>query len=180
MADLPDAKLKALLQEAEAIAAITAEVEGSLDEKSRALALRSLTNVLTWAGKHEEAVRLDPGNAAMRMGYGILLSDQGRKEEALRELDVAISLDETQPGVHYELAVVLKDLGRVEEAEAAYRRALEQDPSNADAYNNLGVILAQRGDIPGAAQLFAAALEADPGHRNAAENLAMARAAMAP
>ncbi|NNE47696.1 MAG: tetratricopeptide repeat protein [Rhodothermales bacterium] len=204
-----------------AIAEISRRVEESVDDQARALALKSLSNVLLWAGKHdeaerlvnlavettaedfethhqratllrregrdqealthfEEAVRLAPGNPAVRMAFGILLSDLGRKAEARRELETVVRLDGAHPGAHYELGVVLKDLGRLEGAESAYRTALELDPNNADAYNNLGVIVAMRGDLAAAAELFTRALRADPDHANATENLALAREAMRP
>ena len=199
-----------------AIQDVIARVEGNLDERSHETALKNLSRLLLWAGKHEEAERvvgllsdhsaadgealfqkatlarrsgdhrlalthyreailMSPGRAEIYQAYGSLLSELGRKTEAMAELEKAIHLNPGLAEAHYDLGIVLKDMGDLSRAEAAYRNTLRLDPRHVDARNNLGVLLARQGDIRAAAEQFREALRIDPGHTGAAANLSGAQ-----
>jgi len=90
----------------------------------------------------------------------------GRREEALREFDEALKVDERHVLAHLGRGLALQFLGRLPEAEHEYRRALEIDPQQPDAHNALGQLLAQTGRLGASLGEFDAAL-ADPTYRDA-------------
>ena len=72
------------------IAEISSELKDGLDEKTHAIALRNLSRVLTWAGKHDEAERLVnlavamiPEDSETHIQKGLLLWRAGDREAAL-------------------------------------------------------------------------------------------------
>ena len=131
----------------EAIAAVTARVESGIDARERALALRNLAKVLSWAGKTDDAAEL--------------------AHEALKAL----------PGDAESLfiaAVGDAARGRLEQAAAGYRAAVEADPEYAKAWNNLGVALAAVGRYDEAASAYHEGLALGAGGENVHFNLANA------
>lgn len=125
-----------------------------LDEQGRyAESLESAKKaVLNSENSSEAHFRL--GRANLRMG---------NKEEALRQVRLALSLDPGNAMAYTWLGFINQnELQRVDEAEQNYRKALELDPLNARAMVNLGMLL--QSDPKKAAEaekLFRRALEAD-------------------
>ncbi len=104
-----------------------------LDEQGRyAESLESAKKaVLNSENSSEAHFRL--GRANLRMG---------NKEEALRQVRLALSLDPGNAMAYTWLGFINQnDLQRVDEAEQNYRKALELDPLNARAMVNLGMLL---------------------------------------
>jgi len=82
-----------------------------------------------YVGFLERGVELAPGSADARKWFGGYLSEVGRVDDALVQLQKAAELEPMSPIVRVNLGNVLEDLGRSDEAAAAYRKALEIDPT---------------------------------------------------
>jgi len=84
----------------------------------------------------------------------------GRVQDALKEYDEALKLDERFADAHLGRGLVLEvAFGRSEEAEREYRRALALRPGYSEAHNNLGQLLAKTGRLDEALKHFDAALQ---------------------
>jgi tetratricopeptide (TPR) repeat protein len=70
----------------------------------------------------EKAIRIDPGMELAHLDRGILYSDAGRKDDALRELRVAARLSPNDVNVHWRLARLYQAMGRKEEANAEFQK----------------------------------------------------------
>ncbi len=125
-----------------------------LDEQGRyAEALESAKKAVLNAENSSEAhFRL--GRANLRIGS---------KEEALRQVRLALSLDPGNAMAYNWLGFINQnDLQRIDEAEQDYRKAIELDPLNARAMVNLGLLLQNDPKKASEAEkLFRRALEAD-------------------
>ncbi len=71
----------------------------------------------------EKAVRLDPTQALAHLDLGILLSDAGDNEGALRELTLAEKLNPNDVNVHWRLGRLYRTMGRKDEAKAELDKA---------------------------------------------------------
>ncbi|MDR3772517.1 MAG: tetratricopeptide repeat protein [Terracidiphilus sp.] len=68
----------------------------------------------------EKAIRIDPKIASAHLDLGILYSDAGRKDDALRELKIAEKLTPGDQNVHYRLGRFYQSMGRKDEAKAEF------------------------------------------------------------
>ena len=93
---------------------------------------------VVWTREHEPSAAFDaleaflaahPEDAWARRERAGLLSEQGRREEALEELARAEVLEPRHPGLHYSRGQILEACGRNAEAELAYRESLRLQPS---------------------------------------------------
>lgn len=80
-----------------------------------------------------KGIRREPGNAACRVNYGLLLARKERFNEALLQLQTVLP----EADVHYNLASVYESQGRPAQAKIEYRKALEADPKLKDAQARL-------------------------------------------
>ncbi len=71
----------------------------------------------------EKAVRLDPAQPLAHLDLGILLSDAGDNEGALRELTLAEKLNPNDVNVHWRLGRLYRTMGRTDEAKAELEKA---------------------------------------------------------
>jgi tetratricopeptide (TPR) repeat protein len=77
------------------------------------------------------AAKLDVGFGDAYMGWGFCLVTVKRYEEAIPPLQMAVRLQQGNPGAHYNLAVALSRTGRREEAEkefAIHRQLTQKTP----------------------------------------------------
>ncbi|MEW6658729.1 MAG: tetratricopeptide repeat protein [Thermodesulfobacteriota bacterium] len=107
------------------------------------------------AGKHEEAVKLlgqylkDHQDAApARRALAQALNDQGRKTEALEEINRALESRPQDTGLLLTQGSILAGLEQREEAIAVFSKILGQDPKNVEALKERGDNLAQEGRFP--------------------------------
>ena len=70
----------------------------------------------------EQAVKIDPGMELPHLDLGILNSDAGHHEDALRELKMAAKLDPGDVNVHWRLARLYKAMGKTAEANAEFEK----------------------------------------------------------
>jgi tetratricopeptide (TPR) repeat protein len=114
------------------------------------------------------ALALDPTSVGAQNGLGQVLAYLGRHEEALEELDKALSISfgeqPLEAYIHSGRGLALGGLGRFDEALAEFELALGETPENAWAYYNRAVVHEQAGDAEAARADMARALEAnEPG-----------------
>jgi serine/threonine protein kinase/tetratricopeptide (TPR) repeat protein len=124
------------------------ELDGSLAEahESRAAAL---TLAWRWSEAETEfrrALQLSPNNASVHYFYAFLfLVPENRIDEALREFQVALSLDPLSPIVNTNYAATLMDARRYPEAIAQFQKTLERDPNFTPAHLKLSFLYAGMG-----------------------------------
>ena len=131
---------------------IQARVEGSLDARAQALALRNLGKVFGWAGRFEEAERLlrqseglCPDDPDTQESLGTLLLRQGQLDAAAAAYEHALAVDPGMARAAYNLGLARHQQGRTAEEAACYRRALELDPGHVDARRKLAMALVAAG-----------------------------------
>ena len=162
-----------------AIEEIKQQVEGSLDERAHAIALRNLAKVLGWAGKWEEAGKLAeraaqmaPDDAESYLNEGLTAASMGDLEKAIPLYQKALELDPYLHRAYYSLGNALHQKGRDEDAVESYERALLIAPDHAEIHNDLGAALSELGELEDAEQHYRAALHYEPDSEQASRNLA--------
>ncbi len=71
----------------------------------------------------EKAIKLDPSRGLADLDMGVIDTDAGRNNDALRELESAEKLQPNDVNVHWRLARLYRTLGRKEEAKAEFDKA---------------------------------------------------------
>ncbi len=108
-------------------------------------------------------------NAARR------LREEGRFDEALKELQEAIAINPDLPEAHFNFGVIYQKQGRLLQARASFIRSLELQ-ENEEAHYNLGVILLDANELADAEMHFRAALAIKSDYVNALISLGVALA----
>ena len=85
----------------------------------------------------DEALKLDPTNAAAHVNLGNLHDDRGDLAGAEAEYRRALELDANNAAALYNLGVLLLEAGRREDALDPLRRYAEMKPDDADAKRRL-------------------------------------------
>ena len=140
------------------------------------------------------AVSREPDSALAHNNLGFAYLNQGRLDEAEREIDTALRLKPEWDRAQANLAALLARQGRLEKAGEAraqlghlyltrkdyaaavtlFQKEVAARPGDAAAHNNLGVALLLRGEVGAAIQHFERAIAIDPFHDRARRNLARA------
>ena len=102
---------------------------------------------------------------------GVIFEATGRKSEAMKANQTAVTLSPQDAAAHNNLGITLKELGRLDEALASYRQAIALEPDFAEAYNNLGNTLKELGRFGEAESSYRQALELKPDFAKAHSNL---------
>ena len=121
----------------------------------------------------EQAIQLDPDNASLYNGKGLVLSELKRYQVALTAYERAIRLDPNYAEAYFNKGNVLDDLEQFEEALAAYEQAIRLDPHDADFYNNMGHVLYELGRYEEALAASKEAIRLDPDNAVAITRMAM-------
>ena len=108
---------------------------------------------------------------------GLLLSNQGRIEEAMEHYHKAIQINPNYSEALNNLGVALAAKGRFDEAIENYRKAIQINPNYSDALNNLGIALAAKGRFDEAIENYHKAIQINPNYSEALNNLGIALAA---
>jgi predicted O-linked N-acetylglucosamine transferase (SPINDLY family) len=127
-------------------------------------ALAMYAQILTREPDHAEALHLT----------GLLTSQMGRQESALKLIQRAIAVNPLAAEYRANLGVVLDAMGRIDEAIAAYRLALELQPNLVDAHVNLGHALGKQGHWDQAIAAYRSALAGRPDDPQIRNNLGAA------
>lgn len=121
-----------------------------------------------------KAAEFAPDEAEVWYCLGTMLIRQGREDEGLSNLAIALSLQPDLLPALTNAAAASYRRGQLTDAERYYQRITRLDPDNADALAALAAIAARRQDFPAARTLAARALAVQPG--NVTSALAMGRA----
>ncbi len=78
---------------------------------------------------YRDAILLNPSYASAHQWYSLLLSEMGRKGDALAESQLAVEASPRSPVIVASRGDLLRKVGRIEEAKAQFTRALEIDPT---------------------------------------------------
>lgn len=102
------------------------------------------------------------------------LTEQGRIEEALAQLQLAIQENPTLTAAHLGLGDIYRVQGNYEAAEESYRQAVAIEPRNFEAQYGHGLVLQMLNRVSDAIRAYLRALSINPDSFNANLNLATA------
>jgi tetratricopeptide (TPR) repeat protein len=102
----------------------------------------------------QQAIRLDPGNAAAHHDLGVTLINCNKLAEAAASLRHAAELKPDFAHAHLMLGIAAQGLGQDDLAIAAFRRAATLSRKLTAAHDNLGNLLLSRGETAEAAQCY--------------------------
>ena len=125
----------------------------------------------------QQAIRLDPGDAAAHHDLGITLLNCDRLAEAAASLQQAVVLKPDFAHAHFMLGIAAQGLGQNDLAIAAFRRAAALSRKLTAAFDSLGNLLLARGEANEAAQCYRRAAASAPG--TAQKRLSEAKALVA-
>ena len=113
-------------------------------------------------GLCDEAIRLDPNNAAAHAVRGMAFIGIGGDREADRSFDRAIALSPKDSRFHEWRGFILAEAGRYDEAVRSYDRAIELSPEQARLHSARGFTLAEDRRFEQAIQSFDRAIDLSP------------------
>jgi protein kinase/serine/threonine-protein kinase len=125
-----------------------------------------------------EALRLDPADASVRLGMAIVYRGLGRTEQALEELKTVIGLSPQSDEAHRQLGLVLIALGKADDGIAAMREAIRLRPNYVVHHQTLGTAFYNLGRFAEAARSFERMVELQPDSAVGYNLLGSARHAM--
>ncbi len=114
------------------------------------------------ASLYERALQVNPDNHMAHFGLGLMLSREGKVDEAIAQYRITLRLRPDDARTHTNLALLLTGLGKLEEAHGHALEAVRLYPGYADAHSNLGVVLAAQGRTEEAIQEYQEALAIEP------------------
>jgi Flp pilus assembly protein TadD len=153
-----------------------------------ALALRTLAALDRQSGlpgareRYARLVELDPQDVDARRGFGDLLLESGRIEEAQTQLRAVLDADPEDAHARRQLITALSSHQQGKELAAQLEEALKRDPENLDARLDLAAAYASLGMTLEAATAYEEVLRRRPHHQGAlklAADLARARGDLA-
>ncbi len=83
------------------------------------------------AAKLDSEKKLDQQNVSLYYNLGLLMAQEGRKEEARDALNQALAIKPNHFKAQYNLALILDDLGEKDKAREAFAKALGMSSGNA-------------------------------------------------
>jgi len=128
-----------------------------------------------WA-RHE--VEREPGSFESRYNLGEMLQARGELDEAVEQLQAAVTIRPNDAIANNALGGALLAKGDVNAAMTRFNAALASQPDYFDAHYNLGSALATQGAFRAAAEQFGEAAKINPNDANAQANLGSALAAL--
>jgi tetratricopeptide (TPR) repeat protein/predicted Ser/Thr protein kinase len=120
------------------------------------------------------AAQLNNQLASVHNTLGLIAQGQSKYEEAAREFQRAIALDETSDAAYRGLASSYEALGKPADAESAYRRAIEMRKDYWGGYSALGAFYYKSARYPDAAVQFHRVIELAPENVRGYSNLSAA------
>lgn len=113
-------------------------------------------------------IAANPKNAQALFMKGVLLAEQGRRDEAIRTFTDVTEKFPTLPEPYNNLAVLYADQGQYDKARKALETAIKTHPSYATAHENLGDIYARM-----ASEAYDKALQLDTSNTRAQGKLSL-------
>ena len=136
----------------------------------QAVSLHRSGNLAEAERLYREVLAADPQAFVPRHLLGVVYAQQGRGEEALREIAAALVLRPGDADALLNQANILKTLGRADDAVAGFARALAARPGWPQALNNRGTVLQSLGRFDEALADYDAALASAPDYVEALNN----------
>lgn len=109
--------------------------------------------------QYQEAIGLEPDYPDAHLNLGLAHADDGRFDEAMKELRIAIELDPQDPFPRHELAAILMDEGDYRGAITHLKEVTRLEPKNFEAWLDLGICFAQKGFYAEAERAYDTAAE---------------------
>lgn len=141
----------------------------------------AVLGVLTWRQAHayrdaetlwRDTLAKNPTATMAHVNLGMLLYDQGRVDEAVREYRAALAVAPPEADVLGNLGIALHAQGDVAAARTHFEEAVALAPDNAGMRLNLANALAAAGELDGAVAQYLEALRRRPNYPDAHANLA--------
>ncbi len=124
-----------------------------------------LTNIYMKSGRLGEAEPLlrrlaaeRPDDAGIHLQLGRVLAAQGKKDDAIAEIQTALKLAPADSDAQHDLADLYASAGKNDLAESAYRALVAAQPKDAELHRGLGRALLLQKKFPEAQQEFLAAV----------------------
>ncbi len=135
------------------------------DDPQTTEAAIGLTNLYMKSGRLGEAEPLlrrlaaeRPDDAGLHLQLGRVLAAQGKKDDAIAELQTALKLAPADADAQRDLADLYASAGKNDLAETAYRALVTAHPNDAELHRGLGKALLLQKKFPQAQQEFLAAV----------------------
>ncbi|MGD0654060.1 MAG: tetratricopeptide repeat protein [Thermoguttaceae bacterium] len=116
----------------------------------------------------------NPGCWLIHNNLGVLLADEGRKQDAMAQYKETLRLNPDYADAHNNLGNALGALGQWQDALGFYHKALELVPENPATMNNLGYALDSLGRYTEAIEQYQKALKLAPNSAGIRDNMALA------
>jgi tetratricopeptide (TPR) repeat protein len=157
------------------IAGCTAAIRGgAMDNHNLAILYSNRSSAYREKGDHEaaiqdadEAIRLDPQNAAAFVNRGNAYEDEHLHEQALQDYNRAIELDPNDSRAYANRGLLYQELKQDDRAKGDLDRAVELDPHDPVALTNRGTYYSERQKYDLAIADFDEAIRADSHYANA-------------
>ena len=114
------------------------------------------------AAHYQKAVEWDPGSAAIRRDYAVILAQLRHPREATEQLQAAARLEPTNAEYQFSLGLSWSDLGETSNAVQCLRQAVRLQPTFSRAWYNLGLALDSAGSTEEGLDALARAEATDP------------------
>ncbi|HMN79556.1 MAG TPA: tetratricopeptide repeat protein [Burkholderiaceae bacterium] len=124
-----------------------------------------------WQPAPADAQQSDPRAANTALTQANRLFREGKPDDALKALDIALKESPRDPQLRFLYGVILNDRGRANDALEVFRQLTQDFPELPEPYNNLAVLYASRGDLDQARSALESAVRALPSYSLAYENL---------
>ncbi len=125
---------------------------------------------------NERLIRNDPSDAEALTRLAVSLLGQGKLQDGMTRLRMAIGAQEHYGPAHYNLGICFAQKGDLDNATYQFRRAIEIDPQDYKSRDNLGYMLSAQGKVAEAKQQFQIAAKVNPNDVDAYINMAKALA----
>ncbi len=119
----------------------------------------------------EAPVWSDPRAAATALEQARRLFAEGRREDAMKAVEVALKASPRDAALRFTRAVMLADANRQSEATQAFLELTQEFPELPEPHNNLATLHASRGELDEARAALDNAVRALPAYALAWENL---------
>ena len=127
-------------------------------------------DVILW----KDVIRKSPGNARGYNGLGLIYSDRGQLDEAIKEYLSALTLQFNYPNAHNNLGIAYAKQRRLNKAINEFMIALRLNPDYPEVHNNLGITYAKQGRLNEAIHEYMTALKIAPQDAEVHYNLGLA------
>ena len=131
----------------------------------------ALPRQVSWDWLQTPLWRTPQNEAAFHAQNGVALAKQGRYDEAIGQLQLAVEINPDDSYGHNNLGWALQPRGRIDEAMTHFQRALKIRPRYPEAHHGLGITLALRGRLEEAITHYRKALELKPDYAEAHDSL---------